>query len=88
MKLTGLTPSSFLEIPSFTCTFHGIGEKQQTRRDFGYKTTQYFTWRNILCYRKDIYVLIKTQQKVIGFIVPGYRFHFVPAMINGMPIKL
>ena len=35
MKLTGLTPSSILEIPNLTCIFHEIGEKQQTRRDFG-----------------------------------------------------
>ena len=41
MKLTGLAPSSFLEIPNLTCIFHEIGEKQQTRRDFGSKTTQH-----------------------------------------------
>ena len=25
----------FLEIPSLTCIFHGIGEQRQTRRNFG-----------------------------------------------------
>ena len=35
MKLTGLTPSLFLEIPNLTCIFHEIGEKQQPDEIFG-----------------------------------------------------
>ena len=38
-----------------------------------------FTWRNILSYRQDIYVLTKTQQSAIGFIAifSGFSLTFV-----------